>query len=186
MTETEQRQQVPLAVTTIAQAFKILGITGGISTDDEVRAAFKRTVRQAAEGKAGNYTQDMDVVSQAQEFLLSALKRAKEQAKVDTARQEAMRQEEEERKQRKAREQQAAKEHQKEEDQQAQQEEREQERGPEQEPLVGLAQWHEEPLQAARRLIELLQEQAQQHAHSLAHARQQDQRRMDAAMRIEE
>jgi hypothetical protein len=93
---------VPPTVTTLPQAFSILGLYGGISSQEEIHEAFRRKVKSSADGRGG-YALDMDDLTQAKEFLLSALASHQEAARLDQARRRAREQEQEERKQAKAR-----------------------------------------------------------------------------------
>lgn len=72
-------------ITTLPQALHALGVAGGVSTPEEIQVAFRQRVKEAADG-AGSYQGDMDVLTQAKEFLLHVLEQHQEQARVDTAR----------------------------------------------------------------------------------------------------
>jgi hypothetical protein len=105
MTATDQQQRRPInrqTITTIAQAFSVLGIRGGVSSQEEINAAFRAKVKAAATG-TGSYTGDMDSLTQAKKILTAALTKALEQAGIDQARQRAKQQEQEERERAKAR-----------------------------------------------------------------------------------
>jgi hypothetical protein len=105
MTATDQQQRRPInrqTITTIAQAFSVLGIRGGVSSQEEINAAFRAKVKAAATG-TGSYTGDMDSLTQAKKVLTAALTKALEQAGIDQARQRAKQQEQEERERAKAR-----------------------------------------------------------------------------------
>ena len=80
MTETETKQAeaeqeeaaetqtvVPPTVTTIGQAFTFLGLTGSVSSQDEIKKAFARRVKALA-NESGDGTGDMDNLTQAKEF----------------------------------------------------------------------------------------------------------------------
>lgn len=89
-------------VTTLPQAFRILGLQRGISSQEEIYEAFRRRVKFFADG-SGGYVYDMDNLTQAKEFLLSALAEAQEAARLDQARKRAREQERKEQEQAKAR-----------------------------------------------------------------------------------
>lgn len=95
MTATEQTPINRQVITTLAQAFAVLGIVGGISTQSQINTAF-RTKAKAAH-QHGTYTADMDTLTQAKDLLTKALKEAQEQAQRDQARERARQQEKEER-----------------------------------------------------------------------------------------
>lgn len=94
---------VPRTVTTLPQAFRILGLQGrGISSQEDIYEAFRRKVKSSADGRGG-YSLDMDDLTQAKEFLLSAFARHQEQARLNQARKRAREQEQKEREQAKKR-----------------------------------------------------------------------------------
>lgn len=87
---------------TIGRAFKTLGLVGSVSSSQEIVSAFRSRVRSAADG-TGGFRGDMDVLTQAKEFLLAALARAQEEAQKEQVRknaQEAERKEKERQKKR--------------------------------------------------------------------------------------
>jgi hypothetical protein len=73
------------SITSVGQAFNVLGISGGISQEEEVYTAFRQKVKEAADG-TGGYSGDMDTVTQAKDYLLKALAEAREQGRRDEAR----------------------------------------------------------------------------------------------------
>ncbi len=110
MTATEQQPINQQIITTIAQAFTVLGIVDGVSKQSQINEAFRARVK--ASHKGGDYDiKDMDAYTQAKEFLTRALKEAQEQGQRDQARNQASQQEKEERTQanQKTREQEASK-----------------------------------------------------------------------------
>ena len=73
-------------VTTLSQAFRILGITGGVSNQEQITTAFRLKVKAYATGN-GDYKGDMDMLTQAKEFLSTALREIQEKASQERARQ---------------------------------------------------------------------------------------------------
>jgi hypothetical protein len=91
---TQQQAQAPY---TLRWAFQVIGVKH-ITNEEEILTAFRRKVKEAADGEGG-YRRDMDELTRAKEYLLLALQKTQEQTIRDRARQ----QEAEERRREKAR-----------------------------------------------------------------------------------
>lgn len=73
-------------VSTLSEAFRLLGITGGVSNQEQITTAFRLKVKAYATGNGG-YKTDMDMLTQAKEFLSTALREIQEKAQQERARQ---------------------------------------------------------------------------------------------------
>lgn len=73
-------------VSTLSEAFRLLGITGGVSNQEQITTAFRLKVKAYATGNGG-YKTDMDMLTQAKEFLSTALREIQEKASQERARQ---------------------------------------------------------------------------------------------------